>query len=347
MFTRFDLQKNKDLLPKKGKVLVAPLNWGIGHATRCIPIIRQLLQAEYQPVIASDGEALALLKKLFPDLTHIELPSYNVQYTTKGFLLKIKLLLQIPKFLKTFFKERKIIAKIVEEERVDALISDNRFGVFSPEIPSIYITHQLRVQSGVTSFFTTKIHQFIRARFNVCWVPDSKGMPNLSGLLSHGITQKKSPVFIGLLSSFTKKSLPITYDILLLLSGPEPQRSLLEDKLTDALKNSKKRICLVKGIIEDTPKKERVGNLTSYNFLLGKDLENIINQSELIISRSGYSTLMDLAVLEKKAFFIPTPGQTEQECLAVHLEKQRIAPYCSQNQFNEDLLDQVKSYTGF
>jgi len=342
----FNIKKHSNILPKHGKVLIAPLNWGIGHATRCIPIIEQLIEHGLQPVLASDGVALQLLRKVFPTLTFYELPSYSVTYAKNSFFFKTKLLFQFPKFISTYKKEKKIVNEIIAKEKISLLISDNRFGVFHKEILSIYITHQINVKSGITTFFTSKIHQRIIAKYTECWVPDSEKTPNLGGQLSHN-SKLNNIKYIGILSQFKRQILPIKYDILLLLSGPEPQRTLLEEKLLIEFSNSTKIVCLVKGIVERTIKKTNYNNITIYNYLFGEDLQTLLNESELVIARSGYSTIMDLAVLQKKAFFIPTPGQSEQLYLAEHLKKQRIASFALQNNFHVKLLEETTNFKGF
>ncbi len=347
MFKAFDLKKHLDKFPDNGTILVAVLNWGIGHATRCIPIIKQLQEQSFKPIIASDGDALLLLQKVFPNLPSHELPSYDVVYAKNKKLFKVKLLFQVPKFYKTYRKECRIIQEIVKSEGIDAIISDNRFGVYHKSIPSIYITHQLRVKSGVTTSLTTRIHQGIISNFDECWIPDVKETPNLSGDLSHNIKLKTPIKYIDLLSQFQKQKLPKKYDILVLLSGPEPQRSILEKKVLKELRNSTKKICFVRGVIEDKVIRKQKGSYTLYNYLLGTDLQKVINASELVIARSGYSTIMDVAVLQKKAFFIPTPGQEEQMYLAKHIEQQGIAPCAQQKDFTIDLLDLVDEYSGF
>ena len=347
MFIPFDLSKHFKTLPSKGKVLVAPLNWGIGHATRCIPIIKQLQEQSFQPIIASDGDALLLLQKVFPELPSFELPSYNVKYARSKNWFKTKLFLQIPKFLKVYKIERNFIKVLVKKEKIKAIISDNRFGVFDKSILSIYITHQLRVKSGWSTFLSSKIHQKMIANFDECWVPDIQEKPNLSGDLSHDIQLKTSIKYIGVLSQFQKHEQNKKYDILVLLSGPEPQRSILEKKLLYEFKTPSKKVCFIRGVIENKIDKRQENSRTIYNYLLGDDLQKVINQSELIIARSGYSTIMDLAKLGKKAFFIPTPGQAEQEYLAKNLENQKIAPYCVQNNFTLASLEICEKYTGF
>ncbi len=347
MFKEFQLTKHQTNLPKNARVLVAVLDWGIGHATRCIPIIKQLKEQNYTPIIASSGSALQLLKVTFPDLKSIELPSYDVQYSKTAEFFTVKLLSQVPKFIRTYYAEKKLIRNLVSEKKIDALISDNRFGVFHRDIPSIYLTHQLRVKSGITTFFTSKIHQKIIQKYTESWVPDRFETPNLSGDLSHNIEIKTKLIFVGLLSQFNREKLPVKYDILLLLSGPEPQRSLLEKKLLAEFSNPNKNICLVRGVIENKIIKTKTKNRTIYNYALGKDLQRLLNESDLVIARSGYSTIMDLAVLGKKALFIPTPGQEEQNYLAKHIENQGIAPFIQQKDFRLESLDSIGQYTGF
>ncbi len=332
---------------KKKTILVAPLHWGLGHATRCIPIIKALLENNFKVLLASDGAALQLLQKEFPNLESIELPSYRISYPKNGSHFKWNMFLKLPRILKAFYSEKKIIKKLVSEGKIDGIISDNRFGIRSSEIPSVYITHQLNVLSGNTSYFSTKIHQNIINKFEVCWVPDIKDSNNLSGKLGHISNPNLKIKYIGLLSRMSKVTLPKKYDVLLLLSGPEPQRSLLEEKLITHFKGTKLKVLLIQGTLEREQKTETLENITFYNFMLSKDLEFAINESEIIISRSGYTTLMDLAILEKKAFFIPTPGQFEQEYLAKRLSDLKIAPYCEQETFTIEKLKEIDSYDGF
>jgi uncharacterized protein (TIGR00661 family) len=332
-------------LTSKKNILVAPLNWGIGHATRCIPIINKLIKLNFNPIIASDGDALKLLRKEFPKLKCIELPSYNIKYPKKGLFFKWKIISLAPKILKAVKEERKIIEKLISSEDLSGIISDNRFGVRSKRAPSVFISHQLNVLSGSSTFLSSFLHQKYINKFDQCWIPDSKSM-SLAYKLSNSSKVKKQQ-FIGLLSRFKKQNLPIIYDLLIVLSGVEPLRAKLEKKLISELKNYDGRVLFVQGVITEIQETWTQNNITFYNFLLSNELEKAINQSELILSRSGYSTIMDLAVLEKKAFFIPTEGQYEQEYLAKHLRNLRIAPFSSTKKFNIELLKEVENYDGF
>ena len=331
----------------KKKILVAPLNWGLGHATRCIPIINALKTLYFEPVIASDGNTLALLKKEFPSLRSIELPSYNINYPNKGSNFRAKLIKDSPHLLKTIKKEKKAVKSIVERETISGIISDNRFGVRHKAIPSVFITHQLKVLSGNTTWLSTKLHQKIISKFDECWVPDHKGEHNLSGDLGQDNVKSIKTKYIGPLSRFQKHNSEIKYDLLVLLSGPEPQRTFLEQKLLNELEYFNGSVLFVKGLIETTQKKQNNNNITIYNYMTSGELEEAINKSEIVLSRSGYTTIMDLAKLEKKAFFIPTPGQFEQEYLANRLNELKIIPCCSQDDFKIEMLNNIEDYSGF
>ncbi len=330
----------------KKRILVAPLNWGLGHATRCIPLINALILHGFEPVLASDGIALDLLKKEFPDLESTTLPSYQIVYPKNGSYFKLKLLQSTPKIVKAINAEKKAVAKIVEDFDIDGIISDNRLGAHNKQLPCVFITHQLQVLSGNTTWLSTKLHQKIIKRFRECWVPDNVGEDNLSGKLGHLRITELPIKYIGPLSRFEKKELDKVNDILILLSGPEPQRTLLETKLLAEIKPYTGRVLFVKGKIEASQHISEENNIKIYNYMTSAQLERAINESNLVISRSGYTTIMDLAKLSKTAFFIPTPGQFEQEYLAQRLDDNGCVPTCSQKDFKLEQLERVTSYTG-
>ena len=170
---------------------------------------------------------MLLLQKEFPLLKSYTLPSYHIKYTKSSKYLKLKLLLSVPSIISAVKKEEKMVAEIVEKEQLSGIISDNRFGVYRADIPSVYITHQLNVLSGTTTFITSKIHQKIIKKFTECWVPDFNDEQNLSGNLGHLNNTKINIKYIGPLSRFKKQELALKYDLTVLLSGPEPQRTLL------------------------------------------------------------------------------------------------------------------------
>ena len=327
-------------------ILVAPLNWGLGHATRCIPIIRALEENGFNPIIASDGVALAILQKEFPHLQALVLPSYEIEYAKNGSNFKWKMLKNTPKMIEAILNEKKIVKKWVTEYDLFGIISDNRLGVFNKKIQSVFITHQLNVLTGNTSWFTSKMHQMAIKKFDECWVPDFEKAPNLTGKLGHLKNADFKVKYIGPLSRLNKKDLPIRYDLMILLSGPEPQRGMLEEQLTNQIKDYQGKVIFIKGKIESEQIMEEIGNVTYYNFMNTEALENTFNESKLVLCRSGYTTVMDLAQLDKKAFFIPTPGQYEQEYLAKKLKKDGLIPFAKQEKFKLENLLEVDLYSG-
>ncbi|MFD2822853.1 glycosyltransferase [Lacinutrix iliipiscaria] len=330
----------------KKRILVAPLNWGLGHATRCIPIIHALLHHHFDVVLASDGVALDLLRKEFPDLDTVELPSYNITYAKNSQLFKWKLLKGSPKLIKAIKAEKKAVKTIIKAYKIDGLISDNRLGVHSKSIPCVFMTHQLQVLSGNTTWLSTKMHQKIIKQYDECWVPDNKNDTNLSGKLGHVSIDEMTIKYLGPISRFSKKNTKVIYDLLVLLSGPEPQRSLLEDTLLKRLKDFRGQVLFVRGVVEKVQSRIVNDNIVIYNFMTSTELEQAINESAMVLSRSGYTTIMDLAKLEKKAFFIPTPGQYEQEYLAQRLDDLSMVPSCKQADFTLDMLNRVSRSRG-
>jgi len=295
-----------------------------------------------------------LLQKEFPLLKSYALPSYNIKYSKSGKNLKFKLLLSIPSVIAAVKKEHKIVAQIIKKEGIVGSISDNRFGVYNSNIPAVYITHQLTVLSGKTTGITSKTHQKNIKNFNECWVPDFENELNFSGDLGRLETTDFNLKYLGILSRFKPVKCTNKYNLLIVLSGPEPQRTLLENKLFLELKNYQGKVLFVRGTIENNLKLETsnltIGqsrNIKIRNYLLKDALEKALNESEIVIARSGYSSIMDLAVLGKKAFFIPTPGQFEQEYLAKTLKDKLIAPFSNQQDFSLEKLNEIVNYTGF
>ena len=317
-------------MPKRKIILFTVLNWGLGHATRSIPIIYQYLNQGYQVVIASDGESLLFLKNEFYNLTFEELPSYRIRYSKSSFFFLPTLFFQLPHFIITYFKEKNIIAQLAKKYQPHLIISDNRFGSSLKGIKSIYITHQLRVFSGFFTFITTFFHRLIYKKYDEIWVPDYEQEPSLSGKLGHFNAHKKIK-YIGPLTRLKKYHLKKKYDVLVILSGPEPQRSILKNKLLKQLSVLPIQVALVAGKVELNQELKQYKNIHIYNFLKTQALNDLINASEIIISRSGYTSVMDLILLQKKVIWIPTPGQKEQEYLAIHLNNVYGYPFLPQD----------------
>ena len=315
----------------KKNILVAPLNWGIGHATRCIPIIRKLQKHNFSVIIASSGRSLELLIQEFPNQDFIKIDDYNIRYYS--FLpMAISILIQIPKILLSIKKEHAQLKSIINDFKIDGIISDNRYGMYSEEIPSVFITHQLEIQTPIFRSFIKKINHKLIGKFSECWVPDFE-TTGIAGKLSHTTNTTINHKYIGPLSRFTKKKSEIKYDILAIISGPEPQRSILEKNLLRELKLHKKKSLLLQGKPEKKHT-DKINNLTIKSHLSSEELNLAMIESRLIICRAGYSTIMDLFKLQKNAVLIPTPGQTEQEYLSKYLSESRYFKSINQNEIN-------------
>ena len=229
----------KEML-RKYRILVAPLDWGLGHATRCIPVIKELLANDCEVWLAGEGIQEALLRTEFRDLPFLPLEGYRIRYSrsSRGFLLNMGL--QISKIISAIRKEHRWLKKMVRSHEIDAVISDNRFGLYHSKIPSIFITHQLSIKSPLGNW-NEKIlqrwnYKYIN-RFRECWIPDLFGENNLAGELSHPFSQPKTATkYIGILSRFEKKeSKEVNDHLLFILSGPEPQRTVLENKIINEI----------------------------------------------------------------------------------------------------------------
>lgn len=328
-------------------ILIAPLNWGLGHATRCIPIINAIIANGDTPIIASDGAALRLLKKEFPALQFITLPGYSIQYPKNGQFFKLRLLKDSPRIWNAIRKEHALLQELIAIHNIDGVISDNRLGMYSNLVPSVIITHQLQVLSGTTTWLSTHLHQHYIKKFDACWVPDVNGVHSLSGNLSNCDDPHINKVYLGPLSRFEKSTKEqVKYDLMVLLSGPEPQRQMLEDKLIKEVQSYDGNVLFVAGKISKKQITEKKGKVTYYNFLSTDGLQKALDRSKVVLSRSGYTTIMDLHKLQKKAFFIPTPGQFEQEYLARSLEEQGIAPFATQDEFTIKDLERIENYAG-
>jgi uncharacterized protein (TIGR00661 family) len=334
-------------MQKSKNILIAPLNWGLGHATRCIPIIDAIIKNGDRPIIASDGLALALLKKEYPKQTFIELPSYDISYAKEGQNLRLKMFKDSPKIWMAIRNEHQMLQEIIPKYTVSGIISDNRLGLYSNLVPSVIITHQLQVLSGSTTWLSTQLHLHYIKKYDYCWIPDVDGPYNLSGKLSYNDDFEIEKVYLGPLSRFKNTgNYQKKYDLMVLLSGPEPQRGILEKRLLTELKTYKGEVLFIAGKVEKEQKVEKKGRLTYYNYLSTDGLQKALDRSEMVLSRSGYTTIMDLQKMGKKAFFIPTPGQFEQEYLAELLDQKGLVPYATQEDFHIQMLSRVEQYKG-
>jgi uncharacterized protein (TIGR00661 family) len=328
---------NFNSLHQKTRILVAPLDWGLGHATRCIPIINELIFQNCEVLIAASGSGFFLLKKEFPSLVILRISSYKIKYSRNKRWLPLKLFLQFPQIIFSIQKENSWLKKNIKKYKIDAVISDNRFGMYSKKVPSVYITHQLLIKTGNIFFekIVQKIHYYFIKKYNYCWVPDCTEN-GLAGELSHQKNMPSNILYIGTLSRFELlKDVPKIYDVLISISGPEPQRTIFEKLILFQLKNFNKRILIVRGLPNEN-KDLKIDNesIKIVNHLSANELNKAFQQSEIIISRTGYTTIMDLVKLAKNAVLVPTPGQTEQEYLSTYLMKKNFFYSVEQDNFS-------------
>jgi len=328
------------------RVLVAPLDWGLGHATRCIPIIRVLLARGCTVLLAGSGASLQLLQAEFPQLAAFTLTGYRPYYAARGSMV-LTMARQVPKFLRAIRREHRETDAIVRSQQVDLVIADNRYGCYTRQLPCILITHQSNILMprgfGWLAPGVRRLNVYFMKKFSACWVPDEPGGVLSGDLLGFGTTlgNRVPYEFTGVLSRFHAGPADILYDVAAVCSGPEPQRSIFEALVTAQLAPSGLKYVIVRGTAGGDGGHVR-GLLTSV------ELEHVMNSAGVIVARSGYSTLMDLAALGKPAILVPTPGQTEQLYLARRLKEKGVAYSVTQDQFDLRVALQASpAYTGF
>lgn len=297
------------------RILVAPLDWGLGHSTRCIPIIQRLIERGAVPVIGADNGPLALLRSEFPRLEHVRIPGANIRYS-KGQSQLWSMARQFPEMVRSVRAENALFDRIRNDLHLDAVISDQRFGLRSPDLPSVLITHQVFPFTPIAQGALRKLNLRHMSRFHKCWIMDEAVEPGLAGELSHGRSLPRNAQYIGTVSRMSSPTAPTTrgHRIVAVISGPEPHRTLLDDILTDQLQRIDGQHLLVRGVPSDSERKQS-GNVLCVPHLNSAALAQALSSAELIVSRSGYTTLMDLVALGRSAVVIPTPGQAEQEYL--------------------------------
>ncbi len=329
------------------KILIAALNWGLGHATRCIPLVRQMRAEGHEVLLASDGAAMHLLRAEFPNLEVLELPSYQIQYKSHNMVWNIAT--QLPRILWAIRAERRVTAQWVRKRGINQIISDNRYGCYHPDTQNVLLTHQLHlmVPNPAAQWLANALLERAIARFGEIWVPDAEPPNSLAGALAHPPVARPPVRYIGLLSRMKQGQATLDYDIAIVLSGPEPQRTILEQRLTEQAMALPHRCIIVQGRPKQKLHHFITENIEQVSFLTSAELNEVLLRSKVIVCRSGYSSIMDLAVLGKKAILIPTPGQTEQEYLAKMLSEQGIF-YCqTQDALHlETALEGVEHTTG-
>jgi UDP:flavonoid glycosyltransferase YjiC (YdhE family) len=314
---------------RMGHILVSPLNWGLGHATRDIPVIRSLLAHGHEVTIAACGSALEVLRQEFPACTFREFPDYSVPFSANRFFLA-HFVAAFPSLFRGINDEHRNLAALLAEDEFDLIISDNRFGIYADDVPSLFITHQLRYHLPAVArpleLAGVQLNRFLHANYDRIIVPDNPPGPcSLAGKLSRAETgtSRNRAYYAGILTSTRKREVVADLDYLILISGPEPQRSELEKILLPASGDLPGSVAVLLGSPERRSDDTMItGSCTVIPYASTEEKEILMNRAKCVICRSGYTTMMELAELGKRrALLIPTPGQTEQEYLAGYYEK--------------------------
>lgn len=332
-------------------VLVAPLDWGLGHTTRCIPIINLLLNSGKRVILAGNPVQQQIFATEFPHLDCIPLEGYGIRYGRGKWNTVLGLITQLPKLTKAIRREHAWLREVVSKHGIDMVVSDNRYGLYHPNIHSVILTHQLAIRPpwgrmGMGLLQKWNYRQL--ERFNECWVPDwEEEKVCLAGELSHPQKLPSVPIkYIGPLSRFNYK--PAAHKsnrLLIILSGPEPSRSIWEEKLISEIPALTSPITLIRGLPKGGKPLPSYPHLEVFDHLPANQLQTAIEKAEWVIARAGYSTIMDLKALQKKAILVPTPGQSEQEYLAYYLQKKGIFFGERENSFS--LLNSIEKAQAF
>lgn len=325
---------------EKKRVLVCPLGWGLGHASRDIPIIESFLKADCDVIVAGDEQAIAILSKRFEGIKTILFPSFKVKFSKRKSQLfpLIRIAIKMPYHI---IKEHFALKTMVKDYQINLVISDNRYGLWCKNAKTVLITHQLKVlfPSPFRFFepFGETVIRFFAEKFDNCWIPDYSGSDNLAGVLSHPNKIPSNAKYIGILSRFSSIEInpnDTNWDLVGVVSGPSPHRELFIDEIQKLGQKKNLKTLIIKGVTrEGTDIIEQngiwyVGHLNDSNFA------SVIKSSKYLICRGGYSSIMDLVVLGVKCLIVPTPGQTEQVYLTKYLSEKGLFKVCKQDKLD-------------
>lgn len=341
--------------PQTKNILICPLHWGTGHAARVQPVADTLIKKGHNVYIAAAEPLLAIYdQEKYSGL--IPFNSIAILYS-KTLPQYLAILIQLPLILISSLSDRVKIARLIHRYNIDIIISDNRFAAWSPNIYTVYITHQLTIAlpqaMKFAESFVSFFHYLIIKKYNECWIPDIPGENNLSGRLSSKSNPPANSKSIGILSRMNNcearkpELFPDETFNTVILSGPEPQRTVLEKIILAKAEHHSGRLLLLTAKSDGKKARYINDNITVYSYLEPGEVKYIILNSKSIICRSGYSTIMDLVSLGRSALLIPTPGQTEQEYLAAHLSEKGYFKTISQRELKESthLFPQIPAET--
>ncbi|HLO59458.1 MAG TPA: glycosyltransferase [Bacteroidales bacterium] len=332
---------------KPGTVFICPLDWGLGHATRLIPVIRCFLSHGWKVILGGSGKSGSLIHESFPELPYEHFNTYSVKYPGNPRGLILSVLFQVPLLANSVIAEHRQLKPLISKYKIDTIVSDNRYGIYSAITHNIIITHQLSpvlpVYFSWAEYPLYLILKRLVTRFDECWIPDIKDAGNLTGNLSHRFSLPANARFIGWLSRFQSVSLINTpeYDIVVSLSGPQPQLRHFTSRIIAQAKTMQCKILIISGM-QDFEDDTLTENVKMVNHLVDPEFLSLLRKAHLVICRSGYSSIMDLIEIQKPAVLVPTPGQPEQEYLAERLSRTGLFSFVLQSQF-----DLKKLYAGY
>ena len=328
---------------KRLNIFVSPLEWGLGHAGRMIPLVRNLRAKGHNVFIGSGEEHLAFFRKEIPGLKYIVFPGFRIRYS--GWLPQyLVIIVKIPMLLYHSIREHARLKKIIREHSVDIVISDSRIGLWNNKVKSVLVMHFPRIPFPYRFRFMEKagicLSKLVIKKFSYCYIPDLEGRENLTGKLSHDLTLPVNARFIGILSRFSNyaiKDIAVSrkFRYLVILSGPEPQKGILKKKLFEIL-SRKNEQTIILGADPSSGSTEYVsGKITYLKHLPEEQMAQLLLSCDMIITRSGYTTIMELVSINRSAILIPTPGQTEQEYLAQYLSDKSWFTSITQKELND------------
>jgi spore coat polysaccharide biosynthesis predicted glycosyltransferase SpsG len=312
-------------LNKNQNILICPLEWGLGHAGRMVPLARRLLELNQNIFFGAGHRHLSFLKSEVPGATCIDFPGFRIKYS-RFFPQYIIILLKSPLLLYHIFQEYRLLKRIIKDYQIDIVISDSRIGLWNRGVKTVFVTHQLRIAIPkpfrFLEFSGMGLSRVVIKKYSFCFIPDLEGGMNLSGKLSHGFNLPVNTRYIGILSRLSGNENMIhahSGKCTAILSGPEPQRSILKNKLVKIFLSLGKPSAILEGKPENGVGSDSLNNIVFYNHLPENETIKLLYESDIIVTRSGYTTIMELVSLGLSALLIPTPGQTEQEYLAEYL----------------------------
>jgi len=293
--------------------------------------VAHLLQTGHRPIVAGNEAQMAIIDQYFNGrIDTIYIDGYNVTYSGLNKVAQAGLLLQTPRLLKSIGQENIRLKEIVKDLRPDGIISDNRYGMYHTQVPSVIMTHQLRIRSGLGNTVDNvlqRMHYKYLNRFGATWVVDTEASPGLAGTLSHPTGMPDKYNYIGLLSRFANVANAAPKEdgpIVMLISGPEPQRTEFSKILWQQALRHKGEVIFAEGNEAATVPAAIPEHISYHKRIDGPALAEALKSALMVVCRSGYSTLMDLCAINKRAILIPTPGQTEQQYLGHMLHERGI-----------------------